>query len=377
MPTKPLTDRIVVRLLMPNDAGMAAVDMRVARAGALRVPEGEQRVFAGVPLRTRRTARSFGEELSYVVVSVKEAGDPSSQAAADGLLNKLVLELKKRGAEEGKGAFLPVLEQFFRERRKLQSQRQRSLSSLMFYRWVVDFLPVDYWTGRAPLYEAFVVFLYSQMLNLASELSFDDVCELVAEHDARYDSEDNVRRAVQLLFFQTFVGTAAAVDLVADAFLDPATVPGLHSGKDIALAWFLIVGGILTGAAGATLVAVAIDVAIGVCQFLLDLEVIERDGEVSAEEHEQACWSFGFTFVPLLPFGLDKAGLSRLAALLMMAPLPILLFSFLEYLKECLENLIEYQKRLRVARAAGFGEYAELDLGSTIVIPLSALTRET
>ena len=50
-----------------------------------------------------------------------------------------------------------------------------------------------------------------------------------------------------------------------------------------------------------------------------------------------------------------------------------MLIEFLGYLKTCVEDLIEYQKRMREARAAGLGEYSELDLGTTIVIPLEAL----
>jgi hypothetical protein len=326
----------------------------------------------------REAARSFGQELSYIVISKTVAAAPANRGQARQLLESLIADLKTQGAREGKGAFLPTLEQFLTDRGRLSSSSlQRALFGLMFYLWVVDDLPnaraPEYWAGKAQLYEAFVTFLYSEMLNIHPVLPFDAVCDLVGEEDARFNDASSVSNFLQSIFKRAFIGTAAAIDIVPDVFLVEANLPGLHSGRDIVIAWFLIVAGVFSGPTELALLALAIDVAIGVCQFLFDIHVMERDGEITEKEQDQAAWSFGFIFVPLLPFGLDHLKLQKLAALLITLPLPVLLFEFFRFLKECLEEMIEYQKRLRLARAAGFESYGELDVDSTIVIPLTAL----
>jgi hypothetical protein len=372
-PQQPMPpDRLVVQLLVPGpDIVPTAVETRIALGGHARFREPGEVVYLGVPLAVRAGPRGFGEELSYIVVGRTAAARGATVYRAGRLLDELVAELKTTGPP----GFLTTIEAFVRERRRAPSNEQRAAFALMFYQWVRDRLPAEYLNGRGVMWQDFVAHLYNEMLGLDLEKRprFAEVCELIAESDARFSTERSVRLFLQLQFNLAFVGTPAGLDVVPDVFLEPANLPGLHSGKDIALAWFLIVAGIFSGATEMALLSLAIDIALATLEFLADMGIAERDGIITEDETTLVAWSFGFVFAPVLPFALTARGLHKLALFLTTAPLPILFHEFLTFLQECFEELIEYQARMKVARAAGFETYHELDLDSTIAIPISAL----
>ena len=364
-------DRLVVQLLVPGPDILPTVETRIARGDLARFREPGEVVYLGVPLAVRAGPRGLGEELSYIVVGRTAAARGATVHRAGRLLDELVAELRTAGPP----GFLTTIEAFVRERRRAPSNEQRAAFALMFYRWVHDRLPAEYLHGRSVLWQDFVAHLYGEMLGLDPEKrpSFAGVCELIAENDARFSTERSVRQFLQLQFHLAFVGTPAGLDVVPDVFLEPANLPGLRSGKDIALAWFLILAGVFSGATEMALLTLAIDIGLATLEFLADMEIAERDGIITEDEFTLVAWSFGFVFVPVLPFALTAFELHKLALFLTTAPLPILLHQFLTFLQECFEELIEYQARMKVARAAGFETYHELDLDSTIAIPISAL----
>jgi hypothetical protein len=371
-----VASRLVVQLLDVGDDGQLKPRARVVEPGRLgRLLEDGSKVLVGVALATRKGPRSVGEDLSYLVVGSKVAADPKAVARARALLKALQTAVIKAGV----GAVVGELNAFLK--RAGTSTAARNDLTLMFYQWVLETRPVRYLKGSERLHEAFVADLASVAARSAP-LSFSDVLTLVAEMQPPGSPLADAK--LLRLRFQAMFGTAFATGLntAADVDLKNADLPGLHSAKEIAIAWFLIVAGIVSGATEVAALTLALDLAIGYLQFLHEIHLAERDDEVTEEEATSVSFAFGFIFLPVLPFTLECLPKGRIADLarngftaLQVTALLAVFGAFCLSLARQLRKVLEYQERLKLARETGFSEYTEHDPGQTIVIPLSALVR--
>lgn len=375
---------VVVQVLLPDEEGNLVKSPRVvSRAATGSLLADGSRFLVGVPLAVAINNRSLGEEQTYLVVSEKAAIDSKLRKAAEKKLNDFENEV----ADSGVSQALPLLKKFLEG--LVRSVEDRNITTLMFQHWVGAARPFYFRENQEHLHEAF----FGHVVSLANKtplLSYDDALDTVAE--AMREESNIVRLKVQNMFVTALAGVSSPVNVVPDSQLRSVDLPGLRSQQDLLLAYTLIVMGLFSGLTELAILALAIDLCVGYFQFLHEVHLAERDGIITDEERTATTLAFGFILVPVLPIAsgelkfaneLARAAKSPVSAVreavervletlnrtLLRGTIVVLLLG----LGKTLLDIYSRQERLREAREAGFAGVEEVNNGSTIVLPLSAL----
>jgi hypothetical protein len=383
-----MSSHAVAQILAPGpDGGLRAEPRLVRRTPLLGALLGKSDpLLVGVAIGARPSPLSYGEELSYLLVSRGYAALEANIAAANAARAALVRSV----ASAGIASCLDLLENFLRRGGTSVAERQRL--GLIFYRWAADTNPPHYLSGDDHLHEAFFAHLVCAVLSKpplpyadAVELVVDDIkgpagrVEALLRAAGMDETTRLVRRRIQVMF-GVHLGSRAY--LFADAALQSTDLPGIRTHKEFLLTYYLMVGGLFTGATQYALLTLALDLMLGYVQFLQDTRLAEADGVVDDDESMGVAFSFGTMLLPILPFGADAArssGLSpvklagKLFSLLNTTAQLTMLAAFVTGLKTALDDMIARRKRLAMAREAGFASLEEVDTETTLLIPKALL----
>jgi hypothetical protein len=378
----------VAQILAVGDDGALRTEPRLVRGSPLlETLLGEKDpMLVGVAIGAKPSPLSYGEELSYLLISRSYAASEANIAAA----NKDREDLVRSVASAGLTSCLVLLERFLLKGGTSREERQRL--GLVFYRWVADAKPPYYLSGDDHLYEAFFAHLVCTVRSI-TPLPFADALEFFVDETkgpatgaeavlrklGMDDTSRLVRQAVQTMFgthlgFRTY--------LLGDSALRSTDLPGIRTHKQFLLTYYFVVAGLLTGATQYALLTLALDLMLGYVQFLNDTHVAEADGTIDDDEAMGVAFSFGTMLLPILPFGADAARASgvspvRLAGKLLSglnsAALVAMLVAFAAAIKAAVDDMVARRRRLDMARSAGFAAVEEVDIDTTLLIPKALL----